>query len=251
MLCLIKYFGIIMGDLIDEDDPHWKLYLYLRKIVDIIFSPRITTKLAEELSDVIEKHNSLYISLFGCLKPKLHLLVHYARISIEFGPLLFLACMRLEAKHKEFKAVVTATSCSKNLLKTIAIKQILKMCTTINELANERHLILGSVDVKAQNIDASLKFVNFIISKGTRYTKGTILVTNNLGVEKEFGRIVNIGFNETNIVFYLQSFEELYFDSHIYAYAIDAKKSMVRLSLSELPDILPCTTIKKKVKQMF
>lgn len=44
MACLVKYFGIIMGDLIDSQDPYWKLYLYLRKIVDVIVSPRITEK---------------------------------------------------------------------------------------------------------------------------------------------------------------------------------------------------------------
>ncbi|CAH0563077.1 unnamed protein product [Brassicogethes aeneus] len=33
---LIAYFGIIIGDLVTEDDPVWELYLILHDIIDLI-----------------------------------------------------------------------------------------------------------------------------------------------------------------------------------------------------------------------
>lgn len=134
MMCLVRYFGIIIGDSVDEKDPYWLLYKYLRAMVDIILSPRITESLVKEFENRVPKFNALCIKLFGSLKRKFHLLVHYARLFVEFGPLIFIWCMRFESKHRQLKAVANATSCSKNLLKTIAIKQMLKMCAAIDEL---------------------------------------------------------------------------------------------------------------------
>ena len=37
MLCLVRYFGLIIGDLIPKDDIHWELYLYLRQILDFYY----------------------------------------------------------------------------------------------------------------------------------------------------------------------------------------------------------------------
>lgn len=80
MLCFVRYFGVMIGDLVPENDEHWKLFLYLRKIFDILLSPRILISHIKYLVYLIEKHHQLYIQLFGTLKPKYHFLIHYPRI---------------------------------------------------------------------------------------------------------------------------------------------------------------------------
>ena len=41
ILCLVRYWGLMIGDLIPDDDEYWQLYKYLRQIIDIVTSPRI------------------------------------------------------------------------------------------------------------------------------------------------------------------------------------------------------------------
>ena len=78
MLCLTRYFGLVMADLIPETDEHWQVYKYLRQILDIVISPRIIRNDAKVLQTLIEQHNSLYLNYvfnFGPLKPKFHHLI--------------------------------------------------------------------------------------------------------------------------------------------------------------------------------
>jgi len=37
MLCFIKYFGLIIGDMVPEKSELWGLYIVLKKILDILF----------------------------------------------------------------------------------------------------------------------------------------------------------------------------------------------------------------------
>ena len=41
MLCLTGYLGIMIGDLIPAENEYWKLYICLRKIVEVLTSPTL------------------------------------------------------------------------------------------------------------------------------------------------------------------------------------------------------------------
>lgn len=89
MLCLTRYLGIIIGDLIlDKNDSHWKLYLTLRDIVGIVTAPRYLISKISEVTQLIERHNTLYLELFGLLKPKMDFLVHLPQIMLDNGPVV-------------------------------------------------------------------------------------------------------------------------------------------------------------------
>lgn len=143
MLGLTRYFGVIIGDMIPEEDECWLLYKYLRQIIDIVTSPRIIRSDAKVLKKLIEQHNELYIKLFGALKSKFHNLLHYPRILLLNGPCIHLWSMRFESRHRQSKSNVQATSCSKNLLVAIATKQTLKMCQMIHSIKQE-NVIFGT-----------------------------------------------------------------------------------------------------------
>ena len=101
MLFIIRYFGIIMGHLIAEDDLHWQLFKQLRQIVYILMSPSINEKTINDLRHLIEAHHALFLQLRNKLKPKFHILLYYPRLLLELGPCIFYWCLRYEAKHRE------------------------------------------------------------------------------------------------------------------------------------------------------
>lgn len=105
MLSFVRFFGLMVGHLItDKEDEYWKLYKYLRQIIDILCSPRIIDSDAKQLKVLIKLHHELYIRLCGPLKPKFHILSHYPRILFENGPFTNFWCMRFESRHRDLKA---------------------------------------------------------------------------------------------------------------------------------------------------
>ena len=85
MLVFVKYLGILIGEKIPKTDNHWKLYLSLRKVIDIMMSPRVDVVFLRDLRDECETLCDLYILFYGDLKPKFHNLFHYARMMAWLG----------------------------------------------------------------------------------------------------------------------------------------------------------------------
>ncbi|XP_024886631.1 uncharacterized protein LOC112464072, partial [Temnothorax curvispinosus] len=101
----VKYFGLLIGDLISENDKYWDLYVSLRAIIDILMARSVTTADIEYLNILITEHLEIYINLFGkTLKVKYHNMLHYHRAIRKFGPLINIWCMRFEANHQKLKA---------------------------------------------------------------------------------------------------------------------------------------------------
>lgn len=96
-MCLIRYLPVMIGDLIpDRNNKYWQVILTLRKIVDILLAPRFRKQNLWYLKYLIETHHSMYKALFGDLKPKMHMLLHYISIMIANGPVVhFWSMMQL------------------------------------------------------------------------------------------------------------------------------------------------------------
>jgi len=78
MLILVRYFGLIIGDLIPIEEPVWVLYITLRKVLDIMLSPALEEESIYLLKTLVAELNELYLKYSNnCLKPKFHFLVHY------------------------------------------------------------------------------------------------------------------------------------------------------------------------------
>lgn len=88
-LCFIRYFGIIMRDIVPEGDEHWELYLILKNIVKILTSPKIIENNIYYMENLVRKHNTFYLKLFGELKPNA-IFTHYSLLMRDFGPLVHL-----------------------------------------------------------------------------------------------------------------------------------------------------------------
>lgn len=97
MKCFVTYFGLIISDKVSRDDEVWELYVHLRRIFDIVYSPKMIKNTAKQLKLLIKAHHVIYKTFFGHLKPKFHFLTHYPNIMLKYGPLIHFWCMRYES----------------------------------------------------------------------------------------------------------------------------------------------------------
>lgn len=123
MLCLVRNFKFIVGDLVPEANLVWTFYLKLLDITNIVCSKSIARPAIDMLDVLITEHHQLYISAFQQnLKPKHHFMVHYKRVLLATGPLSLLSCMRFEAKHRDFKNIAKNITSRVNLPHSLAIR---------------------------------------------------------------------------------------------------------------------------------
>ncbi|XP_050058270.1 uncharacterized protein LOC126550517 [Aphis gossypii] len=128
MMSLVRYFGLLIGDFVPQNEPVWHLYLSLRKILDILTSTSFQKECSKLLQTLVAEHNELYLILSkNNLKPKYHYLLHYHTMMLKFGPLINLWSMRFEAKHRISKIAANTSSNRRNICKTLAIKHQLQL----------------------------------------------------------------------------------------------------------------------------
>ena len=108
MLLIAHILPFIIRDKVPEDDMHYKCFLMLLKILNIVMSPYIIHEVPPYLRVLIEEHNSLFIELYPneSFIPKLHCLIHYPKQIEEKGPMVRALTMRYEGKLKYFKGVL-------------------------------------------------------------------------------------------------------------------------------------------------
>ena len=121
MWLLLRALPFILRDKVPENDKHMELILYLLKIMEICFAPKLDTGILPYLSALITEHHELFLEIYPefHLINKHHHMVHYAQCIREFGPLLHMWCMRFEAKHQELKRYAHIVCNFKNPPKTL------------------------------------------------------------------------------------------------------------------------------------
>lgn len=115
MLCLLRYFNLIVGDLIPDGNKYWNLYLILRQILGITTAPRFAYADVSHLRHLIKMHNDLYVEYFGSLKPKMHFMTHMPRIMLDNGPLIYFWSMAFKRKNKALKDLSASNNSHRNV----------------------------------------------------------------------------------------------------------------------------------------
>ncbi|KAJ1530167.1 hypothetical protein ONE63_005098 [Megalurothrips usitatus] len=107
MRCFVRYFGLMFGHLVkDEDGEVWNLHLMARCILDIVYAPAVYRTDMPVLRQLIKDLLSGYVTLFKVhLQPKFHFPTHYPDLLPSIGCLEAVSCYRMEHKHKEGKDV--------------------------------------------------------------------------------------------------------------------------------------------------
>ncbi|XP_041960308.1 uncharacterized protein LOC121718930 [Alosa sapidissima] len=133
--CLFRILPFLIGHYIPQGEVHWDIYLKCRAIGKVIFSPSIRKGVIPLLCQQIGEFLSDFQSAFPeTFTPKLHFLIHYPRLILEFGPLKPLWCMRFEGKHQYFKRLSRNTCNYKNLCYTLSKRHQLRQCWELQSL---------------------------------------------------------------------------------------------------------------------
>lgn len=106
--------------------------------------------------------------------------------------------MRCESHHRLIKASFTSTSCKKNVIETIAIKQSLYMYSLYANYKYEK-VELGKTDPESSFLNYAIvdqanekNFYKEIKINGINYKLGMFIVTDLKEPEVEFGEILKI-----------------------------------------------------------
>lgn len=257
MMSLAIYFGVIIGDLIPNDDEVWHLHILNYKILDILLSQTISKNTITHLELLIKEHHELYCTLFQeCLKPKHHNLLHYPRVISNIGPVRNCWAMRFEAYHKLLKSVAKSVTSRRNILYTICIKNQLKFSYKIlSKKGFQTHIEFGSPDhdiffgTDEKHIRPFIEFpldqaflVPWIKISNIEYKIGVLLQLSYMNDEEiEFGSIEYIIMTPVDYYFITSTYTTLGYDEHIQCYEIvaDQYSKYKVLSYSALINIFP------------
>lgn len=128
MMSFIRNFTLLIGDLVPENDPCWKVFLSFKKALDVIMSPYCHANTHKILEVLIEEYLTCLKETFPqCMKPKHHHIVHYSRVFRLMAPLWHLSSMRFESRHRECKRISRSAICRANVCHTKAIKTQLQL----------------------------------------------------------------------------------------------------------------------------
>lgn len=257
MLCFVRYFGTMMGDLVSENYKEWTVYVLLRKIISIVMSPRVLRCHATVLQSLITEFNNLYFQLFGHLRPKFHLLTHYPRIMILMGPLVHLWNMLFESFNHQLKQSACATACKVNILETMAKKVQLKMAKIFFTGKIDSHIQLGPFKRFGEHnfelLDdmkiSDLKSISWVTKLGTIFQVGTVIAYDiDIDDGPQFGEVTGVFVYLSEIFLSLRTFKELEFNEHYQAHEVVYQKKEILVNFNCLPDLPQCLLIVKNEK---
>jgi len=120
---LLRFLPILLHDRIrDITDEVWQLILLLRQVVELVCAPALSESQAAYMKVLLEDYIETRHLLFPLkkLRPKHHYLLHYADLTLQFGPLIRTWTMRFESKHSYFKRCIRASKNFRNITKSLS-----------------------------------------------------------------------------------------------------------------------------------
>lgn len=202
---------------------------------------------------MIQKYNKLYLELFGELKPKMHIILHYVRIMKLYGPVIHFSANMFERKNRKLKEIALGTTCSVNLPTTIALRHQLQLCYS-NEFSPlmMNDIILGPIEninltstfrrfapyLPANSEVVTLKFIEVL---GKKYREGTIMIVSYKNDLPQFAKVKTLYLVNSRVFLQVHNFEISYMNPHYHAYpaAYDTFQPDYLIS-DDFPRITPC-----------
>ena len=240
-LCLIKYAGLIFGDLVPKKHVYWELYIVMREILEIVLSHYVTKDLSLRLKQLVTIHHELYLKLSSKnLTPKHHFMLHYPDCMLNIGPLRHVWAMRFESKHRELKNMSSISNSKINTPFTIAMKSQLK---NVERFGSNKGL-LNIVEIskilnfeqkiyqhKCNNdcktfLNSGLKTILWFKQNNITFEVGNILEIP-ITCDLFYGQIKDIFVNCNNeILLFCNSIQIKKFSAHYYAFEFNIVKEV-------------------------
>ena len=260
---LVRSLPFILTNQIDDEDGYMNLILYLLRIMEIVFAPKLTVTIMPYLDSLIRDFSMHFKNLFPNVNfiNKFHHLFHYVECIMWSGPLALYNCIRFEGKHSECKLRAQNMHNFKNPPKTIIrvcqCTQSIKWGTK-NIQSNRLRVVSGRSkfvqNTKSKNglIDlgksaddlvfcAKSVFVNGIEFRNKLFVIVEIaaLRSDNLLV---FGCIEEILSIDQEVFLDISICETLFFDTSVHAYCVKSNNSIEFhrfIKTSDLPFFKP------------
>ncbi|KAJ1530228.1 hypothetical protein ONE63_005155 [Megalurothrips usitatus] len=239
MLCLSRYLGEIVGDLVPDTNRVWKLYVLVREIVEILSAPYFKKGLDVYLQTLIEEHREMYIVLFGSLKPKHHLILRYPEILRRNGPFFAISSLMCERNHRKGKLYTKVCNCRVNFAHSVAVKSQLALCERLMHPDSFTRNRLKTYGVSNVRIDSIANYNSVVASLplhmpgdivslaksvqiyGTLYCIDSILVVKVGDWLPTIGKIVNIIVKDCEtVIFVTRILCTLSYVKHICAFEV-------------------------------
>jgi len=254
--CFGRYFCLMIGNLVDKQYPYLRVIHMLLDIIDIIFAPEITVSMTYLLEELISKHHELFCDLFPAehLIPKQHFLVHYPSKMRSLGPCTQYWCMRFESKHASAKDFCRIIHNFRNICKSIAYQQQIKLCvdwiahsqSTTAEVGPGSALLpctLAFPEFVFQNAGIALYeemyFTKYVRVNGSKYMPENVIVMYKDCDMPVFGVIKLIAYKSNNAVFLVEKLLTVKYCSHVHAYLVTYTGEHTAVNQSKLLDWRP------------
>lgn len=244
-LCLVRYFGLMVADLVhvdDEDKDVWDFYNVIRKIVDMVMAPTVIIELEPIWSRHIFNHHKMFLELFPewQLTAKAHHMLHMWRAMRATEPASAVSTYKFERLHCQYKPIARHSKNRVNLPMTLAKKHQWKLCSLLvkNEgfkavmrTGEVRTVAINSIDgyhncenrLFCDNFGV-IPTTNYVEIFGTRYDLSMVLLLR-LGDEYPvFGKIMTIlpNIESQTSSFLLKVFNTVQFSDRYYAYEVES-----------------------------
>lgn len=234
---------------LDIDDGVYMLLVNLIKIVQIIYSPTISSQTIKVLENDIETHLKDFKIIFPDVNitPKQHYLVHIPRMIAELGPPVRSACYSFEAAHKYFKRIAQKQN-FKNLCLSISQRYQRLLCADFGfdtEYTKTHPLFSSEIKygVLINLKDVQINYLRTMMNEhfylpgitlpqsyrlswvslcGTKYVKGGCIIVDvcKTYLLPVFGEIINIWLVGPYVYFEYKKLETLSFSTKFQAFHI-------------------------------
>ncbi|KAJ8674206.1 hypothetical protein QAD02_005468 [Eretmocerus hayati] len=218
MYYLVFNLPLMIGDLVPSSDRAWQLFLLLRKITCIVFAHSVTHEQINSFGNLVTSYLNLYKALFKkTFRPKHHILLHYKRLMLKYGPLKILSCFRYEAKHRQLKQCSGATTSRVCPDYTIGVKHQLQLCYRFVKgegfLSKIEYSPVLSKLCDVKNLSCLTNLVpnnllqsncySWIRTGGTYYSLGCFINTHGIDGFPKFGKIEHIIVDDSERVYFV------------------------------------------------
>ena len=265
ILTFTRYFGIIIGEKVDDIDgnKNWSLYILLRKLIDYVTSPRMHEGFMQQIEWIVPELLTLFVELGGHLTVKMHNLTHLLRVIKLNGPPEQYSAMRCEAKHRILKLTGVTTCNRVNMMKTIGLRSQLRLAYfRLTQSIDFERVIFDKSDI-INDHDKMIFFKNCseneviyevesVIFNEIEYSVNMVHVIE-MGETNEdlrFGLIMTIFIKNDEVYLCMKVLRYLYWHDHFHAYRVIDQNPMSRVvkNVTKIPDIHPCLMVTKKIR---
>lgn len=246
-LCLFRNIPFILYRFRENPELKkiWRFMEPFFGVVETTHSCRITEDDLKTMNDKIfilleelKKRNIKFI-------PKLHFMLHYARIIRATGPLIHMNMIRYESKHKVFKDFANKTHNFKNINMTLAVKHQELLCKNgysyVDDVENgmevplDKSLTLQHESLLMETFGNEVAHVNqikWLRVNNYEFRKNLLIIYDTVMYQ-----IQNILISASKYYFLCKRFDAVTFDSFLNSFKIEEHNMDILLELKDFENI--------------